>query len=143
MARESTTGFAESGGLVITIRVNQSHALAEHVVGMLEFFLRRVVAVVAVGVGYAQAGGKPAGAGRIETGQSCTRVAQRVVELGAKVVVDQAHAGVPITAVSRRLAEVLAENHGVIASPFVLEDRVAVVGVAETARAVELPLDLP
>ena len=75
VTREGTAGFAESGGLVITIRVNQSHALAEHVVGVLEFLLRRIVTVVAVGVGYTQAGSEPAGAGRIETGQSCAGVA--------------------------------------------------------------------
>ena len=142
VARESTAGFAESGGLVITIRVNQSHALAEHVVRVLEFLLRRVVAVVAVGVGYTQAGSEPAGAGRIETGERRAGIAESVVEFRAKIVVDQTHACVPIATVAGRHSEVLAEDHGIIATLLVLEDRVAVIGVAETARAVELALHL-
>ena len=52
MARESTAGLTEGCGLVVTVGIDQAYALAEHVVGMLEFFLRRVVAVVTIGVGY-------------------------------------------------------------------------------------------
>jgi hypothetical protein len=41
----------------------------------------------------------------------------------------------------RRLTEVLAENHGVVAASLVFEDRVAMVRVAETAGDIELTLD--
>ena len=63
MARESTAGLTEGCGLVVTVGIDQAYALAEHVVGMLKFFLRRVVAVVTIGVGYAQAGGETSGSG--------------------------------------------------------------------------------
>ena len=142
MARESAAGLAERGGFVIAIRVNQTHALAEHVVRMLKFFLRGVIVVVAVGVGHAEAGREAARAGSIQPGHGVARVAQDIVQLGAQVIVDQTHARVEITAVTRRLAEVFAEDHGVVAASFFLEDRVAVVGIAEAARAVELPLHL-
>ena len=140
MPRESAARFAEGLGFVIAVGINQPHALAGHVESMLPFFQRGKVAVVAVGVGHAHALGEPAGSGRIEALQAGTRIAESAIEFRAEVVVNQAHARVPVAPVAGWLAEVLAESKGVIARHLVFENGIAVVGVAESTGAVELPL---
>ena len=138
--RESAARFAKGLGFVVAVGINEPHALAGHVESMLPFLLRGKVAVVAVGVGHAHALGEPAGSGRIETLQAGTGIAESAVEFRAEVVVDQTHARVPVAPVAGWLAEVLAEKKGVIARLLVFENGIAVVGVAETTGAVELPL---
>ena len=63
VAGESTAGFAEGLGFIVTVGVNQTHPFAGHVVGVLPLLLGGVVAVVAVGMGDAHALGKSAGPG--------------------------------------------------------------------------------
>ena len=53
VARERSTGFTEGLGFVEAVGINESDTLAGHVERVLPLFLRGVVAVVAVGVGYA------------------------------------------------------------------------------------------
>ena len=60
VARESAAGFAECAGFVVAVRINEPHALAEHVVRVLHFLERGEIVVVAVGVGHADAGRKSA-----------------------------------------------------------------------------------
>ena len=141
VARKGTAGFAERAGFVIAVRVNKPYALAEHVVRVLHFLHRGKIAVVAVGVRHADARGETTGAGSVQAGQSSAGIAQVVVQHAAQIVVDQTHAGVDVAAVAGRLSEVLAENHGVVAAALLVEDGIAVVGVAETAGEVELALD--
>ena len=141
MPREGTAGFAKSFGLVEAVGINEAHALAGHVVGMLPLFLRGVIAVMAVGVSDSEVGSKSASARRVESLQASRRIAQHTVELAAKIVVDETHARVPVTTVSRGLTQVLAKEHGIIAGSFLVKDGVSVVGIAEATGAVELGLN--
>ncbi|MFM8654687.1 MAG: hypothetical protein ACKODZ_08180, partial [Verrucomicrobiota bacterium] len=78
----------------------------------------------------------------IESLQGCPWIPKAIVELGAKFVIDQTHAGIPVAAVSGRSTQVFAEDHGIVAWNLVLEYRISmIVGIAKATRAVELPLD--
>ena len=65
MARESTAGLTEGCGLVVTVGVDQAHALAGHVEGVLPLFLGGEIAIMAIGVGDTKAGGETARAGGV------------------------------------------------------------------------------
>ncbi len=138
--RESTAGFAEGACFVVAVGIDEAHALTEHVVGVLEFFLRGVVVVVAVGVGHAHAGRESTRAGRVKTGQGSPGIAEVAIEGGAEVIVDQTHAGIDIAAVARGLPEVLTEDQSIVAALLFAENGITVVRVAETAGDVELAL---
>ena len=108
---------------------------------MLQLAARGVVVVVALGMHDAQVGREAAPARLVEAGQPLPRIAQAVVQLAAQVVVHQPHAGRPVAAVARGLAQMLAEQQGVVARDLGVEVAVPVVApVAEPARDVVLPL---
>ena len=140
VTREGTARLPERLGFVVAVGINKPHPLASHVVGVLPLHLGGEIAVVAVGMGHAHALGETAGSGRIKALQTGTRIAESAVEFRAKIVVDQTHAGVPVAAVAGRLAQMLTEDHGVVTRHLVFENGVAMVGVAEAAGQVELPL---
>ena len=140
VTREGTARLPERLGFVVAVGINKPHPLASHVVGVLPLHLGGEIAVVAVGMGHAHALGETACSGRIKALQTGTRIAESAVEFRAKIVVDQTHAGVPVAAVAGRLAQVLTEDHGVVTRHLVFENGVAMVGVAEAAGQVELPL---
>jgi hypothetical protein len=89
---------------------------------MLPLFLGGVIAVMAVGVSDSEAGSKAASARRVESLQASRRIAQHTVEFAAKIIIDQTHARVPVPTVSRRLAQVLAKEHGIVAGSFLVKD---------------------
>ena len=141
VAREGATGFPERFRLVVAVRVNQAHAFPGHVVGVLPLLLGGKITIMAVGVGDAHALGKSACSWGIKPAQGCSWVAKYSIQLATKIVIDEPHTGVPVAAVAGRLAEVFAEDHGVVPGPFVFKDGVAMVGVAEAAGEVELALN--
>ena len=108
---------------------------------MLPFFECCVVAVVAVGVHHTERWRKSSRAGRVKSRKGTPRAGKHAVELAAQVIIDQTHARVPIAVIARWLAQVLAEEHRIIATAFVIKERVAMIAVAKSTRAVELPLD--
>ena len=136
-----SSGFAQGFCLVEAVRVDEAHAFSGHVVGVLPLLLGGIFAVVAVGVGHAHALREAARAGVVISLQARARVAEAIVELRAQLVIDQTHAGIPVTAVSGRCTKVFAEDHGIVAGNLVLENGVALIGVTKSTGAVELPLD--
>ena len=76
---ESTAGFAESFGFVVTVRINQTHTFAGHVKSVLPLLLGSVIAVVAVGVCNPEAWREAAGTRRIEALKASRKAPQNSV----------------------------------------------------------------
>ena len=89
---------------------------------MLPFLESRVIAIVAVGMHYAERWRKSSRAGRVKSRKGPPRTGKHAVELAAQVIIDQTHARVPIAIVARRLTKVLAEEHRIITAALVLEE---------------------
>ena len=65
VSRKGTAGFTEGFGLVVAVGVDQAHALAGHVKGVLPLFLGGEIAIMAIGVGDTKAGCETARAGGV------------------------------------------------------------------------------
>ena len=140
-AREGAAAAGEGFRVAVAVGVEQADPQPEIIVGVLELLAVHVVVVVALRVHDAHAGGETARAGVVVAPQIAG--AEAPVELVAQVVVHQPHAGGDVAVVARRLAEVFAEQDGVVARHFRVEIAVAMVApIAVAVRHVELPLDL-
>ena len=143
VAGKCAAALAQRLGLVVAIRVNQADAGAREVERVLEFAARGVVVVMALRVHHRLRGIESETARLIESAQPGAGIAEDVVEIVAQDIVHEPHPGVHIVAVVRRFAEVLAEEHRVVARDLGVENGVAVVRIREAAREIELPLHLP
>ena len=146
VTRKCTAGFTKRGGFVVAVRVDVGNTTARHVVGMLQLAASGIVVIVALGERDARKlvkVGITAPAGRVQSTQSGSRVAEPVIHFPMQRRVDQAHAGRDILPESGRRPKVLAEHHAIIAALIVIEDGIAVVvPIGITAGHVELPLRL-
>ena len=154
VTRKRAAALAERLRLVVAIGVDQPDTGAREVKRVLQFAARSVVVVVALRVRDAERRRKPVAARLVESLQTGARIAENVVEIVAELVVHKPHSRIEIIAVSRRLAEMFAEHHRVVARLFRVEKRLAQIRaervaagsvearVVEAARDVELPLRL-
>ena len=127
VTREGSAGFAERFGFVITIGVDERHAIAEEVEGMLPLLEGSEIAVVAVCVHDAELRSEATGTGLVQTGEGAPRIAEISIEETAEIVVHEAHPRGPVATVTGRLAQMLTENEGIVAAKMVIEVGVAVV----------------
>ena len=141
VAWECTAGLTEGFRLIVAVRVDQPHALAGKIHRVLQLPHGGVVAVMAIGVHDAKRRWETAASRCVQSRQGSRGVSEDIVEVRAQVVVHQAHARVPISRIAGRRAEVLAEDHRVIAPHLCVEDGISVVWIGKAARDVELPLD--
>ena len=129
--------------LVVGIGIEQRDALAQEVIGILEFTPRRVVIVVALRVHDSHADAETAAITLLITREARAGIAEDVVQVVAQWIVEEPHARIRVFTEAGRLTEMFAEDERVVAGEFAVEIGVALVGVRVAVRQVELKLRLP
>ena len=118
---------AKHAGMVIAVGVDERQPVPGQIIRVLKLAARGVVIVVALGVHHTESRREAASSRLVESIQAVAGIAQLVVQLIAQVVVHEPHPGIPVSAISRRLPEMLAEDHRVVAPLLRVEDGIPVI----------------
>ena len=141
-ARKGTAALSERLGVMIAIRIEQPQSAPQKIIGMVRFLAIHEIIVMALRMHHADVGGKTARARIVKSPQVVG--AEAPVQFVAQVVIHQTHAGGDIAVVAGRLAQMFAKKNCIVPRYFRIEIAVAmVVPIAEAARHVELPLNVP
>ena len=114
MSRESSATFTQRLSLIVAVGIKQTETRASEVKGVVQLRSGRVVVIVTLSVHNASFRREATCSRLIVTLQAIGRITQFIVQVLAKRIINQTHPGIEIVAVTRRFAEVLSEEHGVV-----------------------------